>query len=297
MLTKDNFLSTKPIKEINKKTKIEFDTDVLPSALHISTITITCKFDSLINIENVERYIDLSPNGLLSIPDGNGGIRTVIDLSNTEKKKQEKVNSKKKVKFYNQTSIYIYVNDETKVNLKLFQNSSIQICGCKSIHVFNQVMNTLCTELTKKKMVYDKNNKILTEKIMVTNPENIGMDKILDFKIRMINSNFHVGFLINLEVFFVKLKNRGVTCFFEPSSHSCVSIKYKYTVSGVIEDIISLFIFESGCIIITAAKSTSHILKTYAFIINALFDNYKDIVKNNIEDIMKNEEIAKLIKC
>lgn len=125
----------------------------------------------------------------------------------------------------------------------------------------------------------------------MTNPENVNVSDIYNFKIRMINSNFHIGFLINRENLYELLSKGGIRCSFEPCIHACVNIKYNYKN----KDTISIFVFESGSIVITGAKSKNHIVDAYKFITKVLYENYDNIVKNDIDKFLEKPEIKELI--
>jgi TATA-box binding protein (TBP) (component of TFIID and TFIIIB) len=254
--------------------------------LRISTMTITCNLNTLISIENIGKYIDLNFGSIVCIKYGNNKIRTLIKL-----KKVNKKSKKKKKNFYNQASIVVDVKNKKRVNIKVFKNGAIQMTGCKNIENFIDAMTVLCSELTKRKAIYDKTECKIIKKEFVTNPENVNVSDIYNFKIRMINSNFHIGFLINRENLYELLSKDGIRCSFEPCIHACVNIKYNYKN----KDTISIFVFESGSIVITGAKSKSHIVEAYKFITKVLYENYDNIVKNDIDKFLEKPEIKELI--
>lgn len=296
----------------------------LPTGLKISTMTLTCSLDTLINIENIGKYIDITFGNIVYIKYGNteNEIRTIIIKKSNKKdskKNSKNINSNKKKRsntkpdnnFYNQASIYIEINEETgkTVNTKVFQNGSIQMTGCTTINDFISAMNILCKELCKKKVVYDKISGNIIKKEFVTKPENICVSKIHNFKIqmddpvngtspnihnfkiRMINSNFKSGFMISREILYNILTKENITCTFEPCIHACVNIKHNYK-NG---ETVSIFVFESGSILITGAKTKRQIIESYQFIIKILYKHFGSIVKYNINDFLKKKEIKKLI--
>ena len=121
-------------------------------------------------------------------------------------------------------------------------------------------------------------------------PENLDVSKVKNIKIRMINSNFSIGFKVNRDQLYQLLLSENVDCRYEPCVHACVNIKYKYDA----ENVISIFIFESGAIIITGAKNKDHIIKAYNFTVDKLYTYYNKIVKNDDYDIIK---ISKILTC
>ena len=271
----------------SKKLNAEFNLNNLPDDLRISTMTITCNLNTLISIENIGKYINLCSGNIVCIKYGNNKVRTLIKLKKTNKKSKRKQKN-----FYNQATIIIDVKNKRRVNVKVFKNGAIQMTGCKSIDNFVDAMSTLCNELIKKKAIFDKTEKKIIKKEFVTKPENVNISDIYNFQIRMINSNFHIGFSVNRENLYKLITKAGIRCSFEPCIHACVNIKYNYKN----KDTISIFVFESGSIIITGAKTKSHIIDSYKFITKILYENYDSIVKNDIDKFLERPEIKELIK-
>lgn len=265
-----------------------FNLEKLPDDLNISTMTITCGFDTLINIQNVGKYMDLDSKKIVCVKYGpsNSIIRTLIKL-----KKKKKTTTKNRKNFYNQATVIIAVSDGRYVNVKLFKNGSIQMTGCKSYENFTTVMKTLCETLKNKKYVYDKLTKQFYSKTFVSNVENVTVDKILDLKIRMINSDFNIGFLINRKKLNEALIKAGEKSNFRPEMHSGVIIKYLYEE----KDTISIFVFESGAVIITGAKKREHLVEAYKYITAKLYENYDKIIKANSQSFLERTDIQDLI--
>lgn len=265
----------------------EINLDNLPDDLRISTMTITCNFNTLIDTQNVGKYIDLDFGNIVCVKYGSDNkTRSLIKLKKINKK------SKKKHKnFYNQATIIIETKNKRGINVKLFKNGSIQMTGCKDLSNFVDALTTLCLKLKKNKAIYDRVTNKIIKKPFVNNPENMDPSKVYNIKIRMINSNFHIGFLINREKLFEVLKVLKMNCTYEPCIHACVNIKYVH--KG--KDIISIFVFESGSIIITGAKNKDHIVDSYKFITKLLHDNYDIVVKNDIDKFLDRPDIKQLI--
>lgn len=283
-----NDLIKNSTNDFPKKMYSEINLSNLPNDLRISTMTITCNFDTLINIQNVGKYIDLSFGNIVCVKYGsNNFIRTLIKLKKTNKKSKKKHSN-----FYNQATLIVEVQNKRRINVKLFKNGAIQMTGCKNMENYHEALSILCKCLLKKKAVYDKEVKKIIDKPFVIQPDKIDSSLIYNFKIRMINSNFHIGFLINRENLYDILIKDNVTCTYEPCIHACVNIKYNY--KNI--DIISIFVFESGSIIITGAKNRNHIMEAYSYITKILYENYGKIVKNDIEKFLERPDIQQLIK-
>lgn len=275
-----------------KKLKPLINLDSLPKDLHISTITITCIMDTEFNVQNIGKYIDLSHDSIVTVKYGTGPncIRSLIPQKDKTKKKK-----KLKKVFYNQVTLEILSkNFKNKINIKLFKNGSIQMTGCKSIENCLDALITLCNSLHKVKAIINpKNINSIELKPFITNPNNVDVLKIRNFKIRMINSNLNVGFRVDREKLYKLLLQQGAECTFEPCAHAGVNIKYIYKNM----EKISIFVFESGSIIITGAKNKDHIIDAYSYITKKLFENYHQIIQSNIsiEQLLNRPDVQKLL--
>lgn len=258
----------------------------LPEELTVSTITVTCGFDTIFNTENIGKYVDLSPKGIVSVKYGNREefIRSLIP----PKRKNNK-NKKARKTFYNQTTVIIKTDKYT--NVKIFKNGSIQMTGCKNIENFAEVLEILCKELMKVKAVLNPDLNKIEVKPFLTNPGNLGLSKITNFNIRMINSNFNVGFKIDRERLYLLLLKQNVECRYEPCVHACVNMKYNYSDT----EKISIFIFESGSIIITGAKNKDHIMEAYMFITTVLYENYNKLVLSSLEVLLARKDVQEIL--
>lgn len=251
----------------------------LPKGVSISTITLNCKIPTLINITNVKKYLTYN-NPELS-----------LQKKNQSKKGRKKTKHSKKVKFYNQTDVYVKLDEKTTSNVKLFQNGTFQITGCKSGEIFKKIIDFVCTKLSEPRTIYSKKEKKIIKEDFLIVRKKITFEDIYDIKIRMINSNFHPGFQINREKLFSSLLKTGIKCTYEPCIHAGVNIKYDYG-----DDVISIFVFEGGSVVITGAKCVEHIYGAYKFIKNILASTYKQICKLQFNKYLKEDKINNLIK-
>lgn len=266
--------------------KLLLDFNKLPENVSISTMTITCKLGTIINLENFAKYVDLDLEEIASIRFGKNDEvkRTLIE---EKPKKKKKKNTKRKKSFYNQATLQVKPLANKYINVKLFKNGSVQMTGCKSIKDTYDVLKVLLKNLKVEKAIL-VDGEIIEKKYV----EDISKLCITDFKVVMINSNFKVNFLVNREELYKILIEEGVTCTYEPCIHACVNIKYKYSdENGKNEKIISIFVFQSGSIIITGANNINHIIESYNYITKKLDEKYDKIVKKKLDDILKNDKI------
>lgn len=261
----------------------------------ISTITLDCKLHTLIDVDKFAKNVILKEDEIVSVKFGNrkdsATNRTIVILKS--KKKPSNKN------FYNQVTILMKPTNNpirNYINIKVFKNGSLQMTGCKDMDDFNNVTNTLINILKRGKDIKNKKGKLVHINF-INNPEKIG---IYDVKIRMINSNFKVNYKIDRKKLFKLLRKNHksstkdkeigyVECKYEPTGgHSCVNIKYQYDEKSKP----SIFVFQTGAIIITGAKTLDHIIKAYHFI-NKILNSYYDKIRiPDLDQKIVQQEIA-----
>lgn len=269
--------STKIVTNINKKKlALNIDLDKLPEDISISTMTITCKIDTEFNVTNIGKYIDLKYNGIVAVKHGNSDDKAT-NRSLIVKRQSAQKNRKKKKAFYNQVTILVKTKKNKNYNVKLFTNGAIQMTGCKSIDGVIDALTKIFIELKIIKATLDcKTNKII-EKPFASDQGVLNVNNLYDIKICMINSNFCIGFNIDRDKLFDLLIADKIECSYDPIIHACVNIKYEHP-----EKTISVFVFESGAVIITGARTCSQIVEAYTFINKYLLKNYNHVNKNNV---------------
>lgn len=273
----------------------------LPQGINVSTMTITGKFETDFDIKNIGKYIPLKYDTIRSKKyrnitysiDSNGNISKGVN-------NRSRNNSKPTRNFYNQTTVEVISpikNGTTKV--KLFQNGAIQMTGCKSYKHFIDVMQTLINVLHSKKavLVIKDGQRNIIKKQYMEKEESIELNKLTNFNVNMINSNLHIGYEVDRDELYKLLLEHKVNCKFDPISHASVDIKYPY--KGEFKKMnskgeptmISVFVFQSGSVIITGARHYDHIIETHEFICRLLYDNYSKLV-----DIKPKELIEELLE-
>ena len=264
----------------------------------ISTITLNCKLNTLIYSENFAKYIVLKEDGIVSVKYGNrkdpATNRTIIVL------KQKKKSSTKN--FYNQVTIRMKPTNNpirNYINIKVFKNGSLQITGCKDMEDFNNVIVKLI-EILKQGRKIKKNGKIYHISY-IEDPEEIG---IYDVFIKMINSNFRLDYKIDRKKLALLLyKNHNIKTtdteigyveskYVPTGGHSCVNIKFQYDEINTT----SIFVFQTGAIIITGAKNLHHIIMAYHFIHKILNKYYDEIKIVELDSREVQAEIARYLR-
>ena len=290
-----------------------FHMEEIPANVSISTMSLACYLGTLFKTDNIYKYMILESNYIVAVKSAKG-MRCIEEYKG--KFKSTKKNSGKN--FFNQNTIIIHIIEDRFLNIKLFKNGSIQMTGCKFLSDVNIAINKLIFKLKEKLIV--KIDNIMNEITFVDDPNSLYMSK---FKIDLINSNFGVTYLINKENLFNILSSKNILCRLS-SQHSCVNIKYKVktktkpkpkpktktkTIESIntsesidstlieieIESFVSIFVFQTGNIIITGAKKAEHVKDAYYYIVYLLNQNKQNIMKKDISKILTNEDINEIL--
>lgn len=256
----------------------------LPKDVKISTMTVVCKFKTEFNVENIGRFISLNSDRIVYTKYGDK--ERLLDPKTKKKNKKKKSRS-----FYNQVTVKVNSTNEKPTNVKLFRNGSVQMTGCKSLENFIDVIKKLSVELKKVRMILNrKTMKSFIEKPFITNPENVDINSVYDVKIGMINCGFDIGFSVDRSNLYATLLKQDIECKFEPCVHACVDVKYYYKK----DKRISIFVFESGKIIITGANQRDHIDKAHDYITKKLHEHYGATNMTSIDDFIMDADVIAL---
>lgn len=215
---------------------------------------------------------------------------------------QTATKSEKTKRFDNQVTIVYRINDKNLLatdknclNIKIFRNGNIQITGIKYIRQGEIMIDIVIGILTD---IYDSGQtNIVLDKSKLQN---------VNYKIRLINSDFKVGFPIKRELLYkVCVQTYENDCSFEPCIYPGVKIRYYFNEDNHIRDglchcgcecdvgkgsgkgegqckKITIAVFQSGCVIITGAQSPEQISEAYTFINRLIMLHQNDIEKRVI---------------
>lgn len=255
----------------------------LPKGTKISTACASLKLGVKLNIPNIDKYLLLNSDDILAV----NKIRTLLKI----KKKNKNVNNDAKPSFYNQITVIVRldhgetdnIDDVPKINMKLFKNGSIQMSGCKSVTGINIALNKLIFRLKEVKGKMENGN--IVDKPFIEDIENLNVNS---FKIDMINSNYKINMQVDRDKLYNLLLKKKIKSSYEPCIRACVIIKYTPDKDNIDLKEVSIFIFQKGNIIITGAKSSSHIISSYEYINEILYTHIDDIIR---KDEQKEEEL------
>ena len=262
------------------------DIDSLFGSVKISTMSASCKLGINIDLPNMFKYLPLTEGNIVTIK-YKGEIKSLEKIK--KKRKKKKNNS-----FQNQLTVNIRPDinkfPKDKISIKIFKNGSMQMSGVKSLQACNYALNKLIDSISNEYGVIDESGDGIKDISFIENSEDELSIKL--FKIDMINSNFNIGYNINREKLYNILINTNIQCRYEPCIHACVNIKF---MPESAQKNVSIFVFQSGNIIITGAKNIESIIESYNYI-NKLLKKYKyNIEKNeipqNIDGIDDNDNL------
>jgi TATA-box binding protein (TBP) (component of TFIID and TFIIIB) len=257
----------------------DYNMDKIPTNVSISTMSIGCNLGTSFNMKNIYEHLILLNNDIIAIKSSDG-IRCIDEF----KSKFKSTNKNSKKNFYNQNTIIMRIDEDKFINIKLFKNGSLQMSGCKALCDVNIAIYKLITRLSEITKIEESEEYIR----FVENTDDL---KLVKFKIDFINSNFGVNYLINKANLYQLLTEQNILCRLS-AIHACVNIKYKIS-----NDVyISIFVFQTGNIIITGAKTAENIKEAYVFIVKFLNKNKSKIIKKDISKILSAEEIEEILR-
>lgn len=196
----------------------------------------------------------------------------------TKSKLKSKTSGKKKKKKYkkfkNQINIKILVPDKNidkPVDVKIFDNGSIQMTGCVTL---KDAVDAIC------RTIIALNATIEVDKAKIKFSEEKLLSKnLISFSLKMINSKFSVGFWIDRSKLLKILTEEKMNVNYDNNKHASVIIKH------IIDDIgITLLVFEKGSVLMSV-RNIEQISEAYNFINKKLLENYEKISKTDIETV------------
>jgi TATA-box binding protein (TBP) (component of TFIID and TFIIIB) len=246
------------------------------------------------------------------------GVNPKQDKKNRYKKKKKKMK-----RFDNQLTLIVNINNNI-INMKIFKNGRIQMTGLKDIDNGPKAIEIIMKIIKDLSLIKNSNITSLLEdndkSIEIINPEmktelNVELNNELNvelntelkydnYKICLINSDFKFNHKVKRnKLYEFIVNNTELVCSYEPCIYPGVKLQYFYNkkLDGVCRcsDVycsnknnnstcvkITIAVFESGCTIITGAKSLKQVNAAYTFIKNLLSSNISHFKKIDIEDLL-----------
>lgn len=268
--------------------------------------------DQLVS-KNILNNISFIEYGKTKDVSNSKGVNPKQEKQNRYKKKEKKMK-----RFDNQLTLIVNINDNI-INMKIFKNGRIQMTGLKdidngpkAIEIIMKIIKDL--SLIKNSNIInlldddDESIEIINTKDII-NTEDINTElktelKYDNYKICLINSDFRFNHKVKRnKLYEFIVNNTELVCSYEPCIYPGVKLQYFYNKDkdGVCRcsDVycsnknknstcvkITIAVFESGCTIITGAKSLKQVNAAYTFIKNLLSSNISHFKKIDIEDLL-----------
>ena len=250
-----------------------------PENLKVSVITLCFEMSKHLNLKKLYDNIDTN--------------RFHVKLSYNPKSKKSK-NKTNNDSFYNQLTMILSVKDnknrigkDSTVNCMIFPNGKIKAAGNRTIRSCAQVI-VKCIEIFKstKEVLEDPSNFGLHNARVVMINSNFDSKTCLKQKILkdIINSNYNFSSQ-NQEKRTENLPVLSAT--FNPGKYHGVNIKYISKTGNSI----AILVFQSGNIIITAAKKTEELKEAYTFINSTIKNHYETVSYEDKFYLLKKNKI------
>lgn len=258
----------------------------VPTPYKVSTITATGSVNTAVKLDVLFDNVSMCEDGE-GVVYAEFGSRKSETIHKGYAKKLSVAHRKpdvKKKRFDNQvTLVFRYLEPKlgmVMVNTKVFKNGHVQMTGLKYID--------------QGQIVVDKVIDVL-KGIGAAVVEDISQMINLDYRIRLINCDFRIGFEIRREKLHkVMTHAHGIMCTFEPCIYPGCKIQYCYNEAHVRHNgickcekrcngkgcglgegnckKITIAVFQSGCVIITGGQSMAQIDEAYAFACKSILE-------------------------
>ena len=261
-----------------QKKYIEDKNIKLPGNITKSTSCASCKLKAeKLEIFDIDPLIimnkPLHTDNIISLYIDKKEIKTLLKAEKvkTRKKKIDKTPKIKKKgnNFYNCVNIVMRISTgeteclekETKINMKLFKNGSIQMSGCKSTSDINIVLSKLIT---------------------ILETEETGIITVINFKIDNILANYKINLEINRNKLFELLQKKKIQASYEPCIRACVVVKHTPIQDNEQKNQITISIFKLGNVLIAGARSDLHLIEAYNYLNDIILIHRDEIISTEI---------------
>ena len=270
----------------------------MPQDYRISTITYTGSLNVDISLDVLYERLSLEDPNILYIEYGKRNFDNSCCRSKIKKTITMGTKSKR---FDNQVTLLYSKQDENiYANCKIFKNGNVQMTGIKSMEQGHHMLTVLLGIVQN----------IYSQHPTVFPTADRNKPHISDIKVRLINSDFKVGFDLRRDTFFKVFHEQypNHPCSYEPCIYPGVKIQYFYNTANTHKDGIchctsgrcivgkscgtgdglckkvTIAVFQSGSVIITGGQTIDQVDEAYNFIRPILIANRDKIEKHEIQE-------------
>lgn len=289
---------------------------IMDPEYRVSTITATGSVNTEINLDvlfyDAITIANEDEEGIVYVEYGKKKAETMYKgFSKKFLINKRKVSTTSK-RFENQVTIVyrkIRNGQQGLLNTKVFRNGNLQITGIKHVEQGREMVDTII-DILRKGFKESHEEPIVKE-----------FDKLenVDYRVRLINSDFNIGFPIRRDLLYKVMYNKYTKdCSYEPCIYPGVKVQYFYNTLSECKDgtchcesqciigkgsgkedgqckKITVAIFQSGCVIITGAQSYDQINEAYTYVTTLLRDNRLEIERKIIVPLVAPEAPKKII--
>ena len=272
-----------------------------PSPLRVTTHVASGNINAAINLKKLAECLEINHEiNYIEFKNEDDNIIKGTKYKNTNKKKQSKG------RFWNQITIIVTPEPGFKNNIKIFNNGSISMTGVKKIENGKKSVQILINYIKK---IYKTRPDILKEPMLI---ETLSM---VSFKIALINSDYNISYNVNRANLHKILSSEyNVSSTFDACEYPGVNIKMFWNKDNIIGNsftgkcpckkkcigkgngngdgqckIVTIFVFQSGSIMITGARCIEQIYSGYHFI-NSIFEKYKNILEVTVPEFVRQKQ-------
>lgn len=161
--------------------------------------------------------------------------------------------------FDNQTTVVMRVprpsfpDIHDHLNVKVFRNGNVQLTGIKEIEQGRTALEGIVRAIERTETAADEENL-----------------RVHEYRVCLINTDAHIGFGVRREKLYDLMKRRypALSCNFEPCIYPGVKLKVEQATVSV---------FQSGCVIVTGARTLDQVDSAHLFIRDILMAHRNEL--------------------
>lgn len=257
--------------------------DIVASPYRVSTMTCNGSVGTHVDIVQFFESVDISENGFVYAEYKVAKHRGVRPKNKKSRKTSTGEQQDTKKCFDNQVTVIYKIGENYYPNIKVFRNGNVQMTGIRNHDDGVAIIDAVAMELRR---IYDTNSSTIVQDVTKLHGG--------EFKVRMINSNFSVPYLVRRKELHRLLisPQYNNNCNFQGTTYPGVKLYFYWNHDKSYQDgvctcqepcfgkgtgqgqgqckKVTVAVFESGNVLITGANTMQQIDDAYAFITRIL---------------------------